>query len=72
MAEKKIETKIGEILKRAKKNNASYFWLCQVIAFAFKEKDPRFNSYRFSKACGYNFDVMAGHTVSKKKLKKLV
>ena len=63
---KKMEYKIAEKLRKAKdtfsridlqKNSdtISHLWLCQVIAYDLGLK--KYQGLKFSKLCGYNFNI---------------
>jgi len=60
MVHKVMETKIAEALNMAEKHGFYHLRRCQDIALILREHDPKFNSYRFSKKCGFNFDVLSG------------
>lgn len=47
----------AELLKGLKDGEVSHLYMTQKIAFLFKQDNPRFDGYKFSKACGYDFNV---------------
>lgn len=54
---KSLAIAIAEQLIKAKEGEPSHLWLCQIIAFELKKYGALKDAKKFSRKCGYNFNI---------------